>query len=152
MRLLIVEDEAPKLQNVKELALELNLFDELFEARSVGSALRALREDTFDLVILDMSLPTFDIGVGEGGGRPQGFGGQEVLRYMDRYAVATPVIVATAFEAFAEKGKAIDLKDLEKSLLSQHPEIFRGIVFYNTMFSKWRDDLRGQIKKVLESE
>ena len=152
MRLLVVEDEAPKLRNIRELALELNLFDELIEVRSVGSALGALRQDRFDLIILDMSLPTFDIVAGESGGRPQGFGGQEVLRYMDRYAITTPVIVATAFEAFTEKGKAIGLKDLEKALQGEHPDSFRGIVFYNTMFSKWRDDLRGLIKKVLETE
>ncbi len=152
MNLLIVEDEAPKLQNVRELAQELALFECLDEARSFGSALKALRARAFDLIILDMSLPTFDIGNGESGGRPQGFGGQEVLRYMSRFKLTTPVIVVTAFEAFAEKGKAIDLKALEKSLLAEHPNIFRGVVFYNTMFTTWRDELRKLVKSVLEAQ
>lgn len=152
MNLLIVEDEGPKLQNIRDLAAEMSVFTELAEARSVGSALKTLRRERFDLIILDMSLPTFDIGAGEGGGRPQGFGGQEVLRYMDRYGLLTPVIVATAFEAFSERGKAINLKALEQTLASDHPATFKGIVFYNTMFSKWRDDLRTIIKRTLDEK
>jgi CheY-like chemotaxis protein len=149
MKLLIVEDEGPKLRNVRSLADELGLFSIISEARSVGSALKTLRHDTFDMVLLDMSLPTFDIGNGESGGRPQGFGGQEVLRYMSRYKLQTPVIVVTAFEAFAEQGKAIDLKALERSLSSEHAATFRGVVLYNTMFSTWRDSLRDLVTSTL---
>ncbi|WP_375243821.1 response regulator [Sphingomonas parapaucimobilis] len=152
MKLLIVEDEAPKLRNVRELAEELDIFFSIEEARSVGSALKALRFKTFDMVLLDMSLPTFDIGNGESGGRPQGFGGQEVLRYMSRYRLTTPVVVVTAFEAFAEQGKAIDLKALERSLSAEHPDTFRGVILYNTMFSTWRDGLRELVRGTLEAK
>lgn len=152
MKVLVVEDEAPKLRNVVELAEELDPSAEIEEARSVTSAIKILKQRSFDLIFLDMSLPTFDIGNGESGGRPQGFGGQEVLRYMSRFSLSTPVIVVTAFEAFADKGSAIDLKSLEKTLTQEHPTTFRGIVFYNTMFSAWRDDLRKLAKTVLETE
>lgn len=152
MRLLIVEDEAPKLRNVRELAEELGLFSSVEEARSVGGALQLLRVKQFDLILLDMSLPTFDIGNGESGGRPQGFGGQEVLRYMGRYRLATPVVVVTAFEAFAEQGKAIDLKALERSLSADHPANFRGVILYNTMFSTWRDGLRELVRQTLGAQ
>src|SRR4051812_42581245 len=98
MRILLVEDEAPKRDNIRSLLSQMALLEGVQEARSVGSAIRALRSGSFDLILLDMSLPTFDIVAGESGGRPQGFGGVEVLRYMDRFQVTTPAIVVTAFE------------------------------------------------------
>lgn len=152
MRLLIVEDEAPKLRNIKEVAEELGFFSVVEEARSVSSAIKILKAGSFELVILDMSLPTFDIAAGESGGRPQGFGGREVLRYMARFKVKPPVIVATAYEAFPDKGKAIDLNGLGASLEAEHPEMFKGIVFYNTMFSKWREEIVATIRRVLEEQ
>lgn len=149
MKIILVEDEAAKRENIRSLLSQMNLLDGVNEARSVGSAIRALRTATFDLAILDMSLPTFDIGSGESGGRPQGFGGVEVLRYMERFQLTTPVIVVTAYPAFSQGDQEIDLNSLSVRLREQHPTIFRGLVFYNSMFSTWRDDLRCKIEEAL---
>lgn len=145
MRVLLVEDEAAKRGNIRTVLVQLDLDKQLNEARSVASAIRALRAAEYSLVILDMSLPTFDITTGESGGRPQGFGGVEVLRYMDRFRVSTPVIVVTAYPAFSQGDQEIDLNSLDRSLAADHPNTFRGIVFYNSMFSTWRDELRRAI-------
>lgn len=149
MNILLVEDEAPKRENIR-LVLDQRFPDRrLIEARSVGSAIRALRTEKFELIILDMSLPTFDIKVGESGGRPQGFGGVEVLRYMDRLDVVAPVIVVTAYPAFSQGDREIDLGALEKTLAKDHPESFKSVVFYNSMFSTWREELQEAMEKAL---
>jgi CheY-like chemotaxis protein len=147
--ILLVEDEGPKRENIRSLLKQMALLDGVYEARSVGSAVRALRNRRYDLVILDMSLPTFDIEADASGGRPQGFGGVEVLRYMDRFKIETPSIVLTAFEAFGEGGKELDLRSLEETVRRDHPRTFADLVFYNSMFSTWRDDLRQKIEKAL---
>lgn len=152
MRILLIEDEAPKRDNILSLLQIMDLTSDLVEARSVGSAIRALRTGAFDLAILDMSLPTFDIGGGESGGRPQGFGGVEVLRYMERFKLSTPVIVVTAYPAFSEGSQEIDLKSLTAKLQDDHPTIFKGIVFYNSMFSEWKDELRSKIEEIVIHE
>ncbi|WP_109808767.1 LytR/AlgR family response regulator transcription factor [Sphingosinithalassobacter portus] len=152
MNILLIEDEAPKRDNIRSLLEQMGLIALVSEARSVGSAIRALRTSSFDLVILDMSLPTFDIAVGESGGRPQGFGGVEVLRYMDRFKLRSAVIVVTAYPAFSEGNLEIDLKSLTDQLRDQHPTIFKGIVFYNSMFSEWREELRVGIEGLLRDE
>ena len=152
MKILLIEDEAPKRDNIRSLLDQMGLLDAVSEARSVGSAIRALRVNGFNLIILDMSLPTFDIGMGETGGRPQGFGGVEVLRYMERFKLATPVIVVTAYPAFSEGNQEIDLKSLTNKLRDQHPIIFKEIVFYNSMFSEWREELRLGIEGLIRDE
>lgn len=149
MDILLVEDEDSKRENIKSLLLNYGGNYSLQEARSVGSAIRSLRTIHFNLVILDMSLPTFDIGAGESGGRPQGFGGVEVLRYMDRFKVKVPVIVLTAYPAFAQGDKEIDLTSLSATLSRDHPGTFRGMIFYNSMFSTWKSDLIRLIKELI---
>ncbi|MCQ8779993.1 response regulator, partial [Escherichia coli] len=80
LKVLLVEDEGPKQAHVVNF---LGFLGEVSVnvARSVTSAMTCLEIETPDLLLLDMSLPTFDIGEGEAGGRPQGFGGIEVLRH-----------------------------------------------------------------------
>lgn len=149
MRILLVEDEAPKRANVRSLVEGMNINAVITEARSVGSAIRQLRRETFELVLLDMSLPTFDVGAGESGGRPQGFGGIEVLRYMDRFKVTAPAIVITAYPAFASGDQEIDLSSLSEKLKIDHPHSFSDLVFYNSMFSTWRVELEEMVRKAL---
>jgi CheY-like chemotaxis protein len=151
MKVLVVEDEDPKRRNVLLALREVLPEAEPTEARSVSAAIQQLRSTRPKLMLLDMSLPTFDVAAGEPGGRPQGFGGIEVLRYLDRFGLNVPVIVVTAYEAFSREGKQIDLTSLEAQLSKAHPDSFCGIVLYNPTFDQWRSELRllinGALKK-----
>lgn len=151
MDILLVEDEPPKRENVKGVLDTLGLLHCVQEAASVGSAIKYLRTGKFDLVILDMSLPTFDIVAGESGGRPQGFGGVEVLRYMDRFKAYVPTIVVTAYPAFSQGDKEIDLSSLSETLKKDHPHTFKNLVFYNSMFSTWKEEFSQHVREALSS-
>src|ERR1700761_5575060 len=100
MRILLVEDEDPKRNHICSVLSQIRPGIELDLAKSVRSAVDQMKARVSDLVLLDMSLPTFDVHPGEPGGRPQGFGGIEVLRHMDRLNIVVPCIVITAYEAF----------------------------------------------------
>ncbi len=152
MKLLLVEDDDPKRRNILAALEKILPGVSIVEARSVNAAIYRLRNSSFDLALLDISLPSFDVGPGEPGGRPQGFGGIEVLRSMDRYTLEVPVIVITAYEAFPSAGKQIDLNTLSADLLKAHPRIFRGLIFYNSVFTTWSDALRKIILKEFEQK
>lgn len=111
-------------------------------AKSVRGALEQLKATAPDLLILDMSLPTFDIGADEGGGRPQGFGGLEVMRNMELEEISCPVVVITGYEAFSKAGGQVNLDALAEELSADHPSIFRGIIHYNSAYGDWRARLR----------
>lgn len=146
-KVLFVEDDDTKRNNILKSIDKIRSEIDIIDARSVTSALRLLRKESFDLLFLDMSLPTFDVGPGEGGGRPQGFGGIEVLRTMERLNLVVPVIVITAYEAFPSGEKQISLDTLASELFAAHPKIFRGLVFYNSVISGWSEDLIALISK-----
>jgi CheY-like chemotaxis protein len=148
MNILLVEDEAPKQEHISSAILEVLPTVEIRIARSVRSAIDEMRQRTPDLMLLDMSLPTFDVGPTESGGRPQNFGGSEILRYMDLYDLHVPTIVITAYEAFTKAGKSIDHKSLHDELLEKHPLSYKGLIYYNSLFSEWRALLSSVISKM----
>lgn len=150
MKLLIAEDEAPKLNHLAEFSRR-NLTSTISFARSVRAAIKAIQDDQPDLVLLDMSLPTFDVGADEPGGRPQGWGGAEVLRYLQFRRIRVPVIVVTQYEAFTTPGGTVDLSHLAEDLVSEHPDLFLGVVHYTALNEEWHSTLLDLVPSDLRS-
>jgi len=155
MRLLLVEDEGPKCEKIGTCLLEKFPNLDIHNARSVRSALSKIDQYNYDLVILDMSLPTFDISEDEHGGRPQGFGGVEVMRDMSNYEINTPVIVVTAYEYFSADseddnvhGKEATLTELKNSLFEEFPDIFKELIKYDTFSDEWQAQLVETVEEI----
>lgn len=141
-RVLIVEDEMPKLTHIQKFLQGVTPGAEIIAARSVNSALDELEAKLPDLLLLDMSLPTFDIGERESGGRPQGFGGIEILRYMALSHLCCPTIVITGYEGFLrESGEHVDLSQMRADLIGEFPDFLRGVLHYNSSFDEWKESL-----------
>lgn len=138
-KLLLVEDEAPKRAHILSF---LKVYCDTIDvqiAKSVNSAEDCLDNDKPDIIFLDMSLPTFDVGERESGGRPQGFGGIEVLRYMAMSDICCPTIVITGYDAFIRSsGKAVELSQIKEELLEEFPDIIKGVLHYNSTLDEWR--------------
>lgn len=141
MNVLIVEDEDPKLTAILAFVGERFPKWNVSTARSVRSATDHIRTSPPDFLLLDMSLPTFNIAEGEPGGRPQGFGGIEVMRYLEMFELPVPVLVITGYEGFTKEGKSIDLTALSIELARDFPSNFRGAVQFNTVSGEWVHDL-----------
>jgi hypothetical protein len=89
-----------------------------------------------------MSLPTFDVGRLEAGGRPQGFGGIEFLRHMTLADINCPTIVITGYEAFpTHVGKPIELSQMRSDLEREFPKLIRGVLHYNSTYEEWKTAL-----------
>lgn len=140
--ILIVEDEAPKRKHLTDMLVILAPQARVSTARSVNSALDLLESDPVHLLVLDMSLPTFDVGEREKGGRPQGFGGTEVLRHMAMADIICPTVVITGYEGFKrEAGGTVDLAQLRYELIKEFPETLRAVLYYNSTFDEWKTAL-----------
>ena len=94
---LIVEDDEYKASDIARAVEESVDPVTLHRAGSVTSALRKITQQRFDLVLLDMSLPTFDLSGPGGGGSPQGQGGLEVLRLAKRQEHKSRFVVITQY-------------------------------------------------------
>ena len=144
--ILLVEDEAPKRKHIESLIGEIAPACRQSTARSVNSALDILEADRVDLLLLDMSLPTFDVGERESGGRPQGFGGTEILRHMVMAEISCPTVVITGYEGFTrEGGSTVDLTQLRAELFEEFPTLVRAVLHYNSTYDEWKTVLAATI-------
>lgn len=145
MKILVVEDEFSKKENIIGLLNEyFNGNVDIHTAMSVRSAKNILKVDSdFDCIILDMSLPTYDIGKEEFGGRPRGFGGKDVIRLVVRQKQNIPILVLTAYEAFSvdseDDDTDISLDELKEQLDKYTETITIKVVKYNTLMDDWKN-------------
>lgn len=142
MKFLIVEDEEPKREAIINVVGARFPSIDMATARSVRSAIKAISDSAPDFLLLDMSLPTFDIAPGEPGGRPQGEGGVEVLRYMEMVDKSIPTIVITGYDAFKRKdGQRIAFDQLSIELSKYFPDHFKGLIHFDPIKGVWGDKL-----------
>ena len=148
MKVLFVEDDDVKRNRVSSFLSDTIVGVDLRVARSLQSGLRRLREETYSLIILDMTLPNYDPGPNEPGGKPQLFGGREFLRQMERFDITTPVIVVTQFAAFGRGSNLVNLKDLDKELRQEHAGTYKGAIYYNPAILGWTTELESLLRNV----
>lgn len=138
-----------KLQRVQEVVRNVIPDAQVDVTKSLNSALRILLSKKFDLILLDMSLPTFDISEEEDGGRPQGYGGKEILRQLKRKKIVAPVILVTQFDSFGEGSKSQNLKELSDELTRNYSSLYKGAVYYNSAVEEWKNLLQKKLNDVL---
>ena len=153
MKLLLVEDDDNKRKQLAHFVGEVWPSAELAIARSLQSGLRAIRGADLDMVLLDMSLPTYDIGPDEPGGSTHAFGGREFLKELRRFRMQLPVIVVTQFEAFGSGSEMMTLDALDEELRAGFPANYRGYVYYHANIESWKLQLKRMVEvAMLRSE
>ena len=111
-RLLIIEDNDSKLNHLRQFCEE-NLKDyEVEDRRSYNSALSEVvhNGNSYDLILLDVSMNTYDISPEVSDGEQEPLAGSNILRFMKLRKIKVPVIVVTMYESFVD-GIKIDKLD-----------------------------------------
>ena len=141
MRILIVEDDQNKLKQLSSFIQKHRPQSDLVFQRAYQSGLAAVLSEAFDLVILDMSMPTYDQSPSETGGRQRAFAGKEILRQMQRKGIKAPVIVVTQFTRFGEGEEAISLTELVRELKGANFPNYRATIYYSPEAANWETEL-----------
>src|SRR5690349_16359984 len=104
MRILIIEDDPIKLNALKSFVSDFS--DKIYIDAKVSyqSGLYVLLKERYDLVLLDMQLPNYDIKSGEDGYKPRPVAGRDILRELKRKGIQTKVLIVTQYEGFGENG------------------------------------------------
>ena len=102
MRILLIDDDENKTREVASFIMQSYRADELIIKRSYQSGLKELLLRRPDVVLLDMTMPTYDISAREPGGRERRYAGREILRQLERRDISVPVVVITQYEQFEE--------------------------------------------------
>jgi len=150
MKILIIEDDQNKLEQLSSFVNEEFAVHTVGKALSYRNGLAAVLSADWDIVLLDMQLPTYDKSPTESGGRQRALAGEQILRKMGLRGVQTAAIVVTQFEKFGDLGSAISLKQLVNRLEEANYPNYRGTVYYNAKISDWKSELRDLITRVVK--
>lgn len=100
--------------------------------------------EAYDLILLDMSMPTFDFSAEENGGEPEPVAGKLILENMSLRGIETKVLVVTMYENF----DGTRLSKLDQELSSNFPEIYIGNVFFSFKQNDWKYQLSHSINSI----
>ncbi len=143
MKILVIEDDDNKYNPVRNFLIELyNNNVTIIHKKSFQSGMEILYAEKFDLLILDMSIPNFDVTELDDGGDTLDRGGEFILEEMDRENIITKSIIITQYEEF----KGVSLAEIDKNLMEEFKESYLGCVSYNTGYDNWKNELEQLIK------
>jgi CheY-like chemotaxis protein len=150
MKIVLIEDDSQKAERITSVLegavseLEIQLF------RSYQSGLKFLEQAAeVDLVVLDMSLPTFDPSPDARPGRPRPLGGYDLMRKLKRMGRSPAVVVLTALENFGSQQEQFTFEELRKKCAEEFPNNFLGAIYYSQSKTGWRDELMRVIEEKL---
>lgn len=145
-RLLIVEDNKTKREKIKEFVEELHQGWEVHDAVSYTGGMRRIYEEDWSVILLDMSLPTYDMTEQNNGGEKTAEAGRDIMRRMLNRKILIPVIIITQFESFGEKETSLDtLNGIFKERMS---EIWKGTVHYDNSTSQWKQETKALLDEI----
>jgi CheY-like chemotaxis protein len=146
-RILIVEDNHLKLEKLKDFLEEEFNGVELEERTSYNSASKeiALNHDKYDLILLDMSMQTYDISNEESGGEPEPLAGKNILKQIYLREIPTKVLVVTMYENFVDGTK---ITQLDSELKYDYPDNYCGFIFFSHNNLEWATELKNAINKL----
>ncbi|MFN3736245.1 response regulator [Hydrogenophaga sp.] len=126
----MIEDEVHKRDELIQCVLEVYSFQpEVVD--SVRSAVLKVMECDYDLIILDMALPTFgESSLDKIKGHDQAQGGIEVLRVLKLQSKSPKIIIVTQYPDFYIGPTKVKLKDAGKTINEKYNQnVLAGILY-----------------------
>lgn len=147
MKVLIIEDNTYKIDQMLLFFEQEFKGSQVYTKKSYHSGLKeVIKNNTYDLILLDISMPNYDIMPGESGGDPMPLAGKLILTQMDIRDISAKVIVVTMYENFVDGTKLIAL---DKQFKEEFSVNYHGYVYFSPGNTNWKPILREKIKSIL---
>lgn len=147
MNFLLIEDNPYKISQIQDF-INVEFPDAILTIKSsYHSGLKEVRiNNQYNLILLDISMPTYDIKVGENGGEPNPIAGRYILKEMSLREISTKVIVVTMYENFVDGTR---LKELDTVFKNEFKQNYCGYVYFAANDYNWKFNLKNKINELL---
>ncbi len=141
-KILLVEDDNFKQELVEQALREAGFKITLAVGRSVQQAVQLVRSDVYDLIILDIALPSHENR--PGGAQPisQPSGGLEVLLELSYEERADKVVIVTQYPEIEYDGTMYLLNSFQSHVAKTISANIVGVILFNAQDHHWRSQLR----------
>lgn len=144
MKIILIEDDEFKAKQI------ISFLDgkgyEVVLRKSFNTGMKTITAEKFDLALLDMTIPTFEISPEHPSSRIRKYGGKDILSEIERCEIDLPSIIVTQYRVFDDGEVSIEKIDTE--LAQEFNQIYCGTVYYNSSTMDWQDKLIDLIKKI----
>ena len=146
-KILIIEDNATKLQHIKDFCTNYVQDSSLIDRQSYNTAQQEVifHGSEYDIILLDVSMNTYDT-KRDDNGEQEPLAGANILRFMKLRHIMTPVIVVTMYESFVD---GVRINALDERFKNQYGDIYKGFVYYNLKNEDWKEELLAKLNEVL---
>jgi CheY-like chemotaxis protein len=145
----LIEDEAEKGEALKSALLEYGVPEsEIHEINNVRDAVLSVKNNTYDAIILDVSLPTFspDGMVGSAGRAQQQSGGLEVLRALKFEHKLVKIVIITQYPDIIFEGKSVELTGVSQHVNERYQQnVIDAILYREADPTHWKAKLKEAI-------
>lgn len=145
MRVLIIEDTESKMKVIEECVKGFDEKWEFTEAMSYSDGIQKIYAKGWDLILMDMSLPTYNISHTESGGTKKPVAGKELMARMLSRKIFIPVIIITQFDTFGDNQS---LESLNKEFEEGYTRIWKGTISYDK--PGWQEQLLKLLEEIGE--
>jgi CheY-like chemotaxis protein len=147
-KILLIEDNPHKQSRILEFLESFDSNLQIHTAMSFTSGCKAAESEVFDLIVLDISLPTYDRSPAESGGRFRILGGREIARKLMRKGTAPKMFFLTQYSSFSDKGTSYTFDSLSDELSIECGSAFQGMIYFETTSSKWKNALGQAVREI----
>lgn len=149
MKIIFIEDHPLKQAHINKFVKEKFTDVEIVNKNSYISGLKELKENhhTYDVLLLDISMPNYDISSEDSGGDWMPLAGKKILKEMFLRDISTKAIVVTMHGSFDDGTK---ITELDENLKLEFPENYIGYSYYSQINEDWKDKLETLLKDIVK--
>ena len=137
MKTILIEDDEFKAKQIISFLEEKG--HEVTLRKAFNTGMKSITTEMFDLALLDMTIPSFEISPEHPSSRTRKYGGRDILSEIERCNLDLPSIIITQYRVFDDGDVSIEKIDME--LTQEFNGIYNGIVYYNSSTMDWQDKL-----------
>jgi DNA-binding NarL/FixJ family response regulator len=148
MRILLIEDHPLKQNQICRFIQENIANVEIVTKNSYISGLKELirNYNNYDVLLLDISMPNYDISPEDSGGDWMPMAGKNILKEMYLRDIPTKAIVITMHGSFDD---GTNIADLDSEMQREFADNYIGYVFYSQINESWKGKLFGVLNSVI---
>jgi hypothetical protein len=144
-KLLIIEDDKEKIRRLLAFHAEEDVV--LKESFQAGVSELKKNHTAYDFLILDMTIPLWEKGNNDLGGNYEQFGGEKVLREMNRRKLHLPTILFTMFDVFPTQSGNLTFTEINAKFKEDFGKFFLGSILFTTDDDTWQNDMKELMNK-----
>lgn len=151
MNLLLVEDDEFKKNAIMNVIAELNLSINVSVEKSVQAAIENITNNVYDLILLDMALPSHNIVQGKGASASMPSGGMEVVMELSYYERSDNVIILTQYSEIELDNILFSLDDAHKKVRKDYNVSLISVIRFKRERNEWRQALAEGVRVVKDA-